>query len=83
MAGTIIRVMGTPIAGEITARTAIPYGHKVALRTLPRGASVIKYGLPIGQTIRPARPGDHVHVHNLESGRGRGDLPRRRPRRSS
>jgi len=38
----------------------------------------VKYGEPIGIATRDIRSGQHVHVHNLESARGRGDkeLPR-------
>lgn len=81
-AGTIVRLGGGAARGTVTARGTIPYGHKVALRPIPAGADVIKYGLPIGRTTRPIRPGDHVHVHNVESRRGRGDLARRGPRRT-
>lgn len=51
----------------------IPYGHKFALRFIPKGGRVIKYGHPIGRAIRPITPGEHVHVHNVSSGRDYGD----------
>lgn len=35
---------------------------------------VIKYGEIIGKASVEIRKGQHVHVHNLESLRGRGDL---------
>ena len=37
------------------------------------GAVVYKYGQPIGIASREILPGQHVHVQNLESDRGRGD----------
>lgn len=52
----------------------IPFGHKVALRDLPSGAEVHKYGSVIGRTTAEVRCGAHVHVHNLAGVRGRGDL---------
>ncbi len=53
---------------------AIPPGHKVALRAIPAGAEVIKYGSPIGTATEDIPPGTHVHTHNVASSRGRGDL---------
>lgn len=58
----------------VTARADIPYGHKVALRPIKKGEQVIKYGLSIGTATEDIQPGDHVHIHNVESNRGRGDL---------
>ncbi len=52
----------------------IPFGHKVALRDLPAGEPVHKYGAVIGRTTATVRAGAHVHVHNLSGIRGRGDL---------
>lgn len=51
----------------------IRFGHKFAIRTIPRGEAVIKYGEPIGLATQDIEVGRHVHVHNLESTRGRGD----------
>jgi altronate hydrolase len=48
----------------------IPAGHKVALIDLPAGASVIKYGFPIGTTTRPVHAGQHVHSHNMKTALG-------------
>ena len=51
----------------------IPFGHKFALRLIKTGEPVIKYGETIGLATKDILPGQHVHVHNLESCRGRGD----------
>jgi altronate dehydratase small subunit len=59
---------------EVTAKKDIPYGHKVALRKIAKGETVFKYGLSIGSATKDIEPGDHVHIHNVESNRGRGDL---------
>lgn len=53
---------------------AIPFGHKFAIKAVPSGQPAIKYGERIGLMNAPVEVGDHVHVHNLESERGRGDL---------
>ena len=52
----------------------IPSGHKVALHAIGAGEAVVKYGNPIGIAISAIAPGQHVHVHNVASTRGRGDL---------
>ncbi|MGQ0661548.1 UxaA family hydrolase [Sphingosinicella sp.] len=50
---------------DVEIAEAIPRGHKVALRALPAGAEVRKYGSPIGRLTAPVAAGDHVHSHNL------------------
>ena len=55
---------GTSVDG-IVAVDDIPGGHKIALRDLPAGALVHKYGHVIGMTGAPVRAGEHVHTHNL------------------
>lgn len=57
----------------VTANQDVPYGHKVALKPIAKGETVWKYGLSIGSALTDIQPGDHVHVHNVESNRGRGD----------
>jgi altronate hydrolase len=61
-------------AGALTVREAIPRGHKVAVRPIASGGAVIKYGSPIGVATTDIAAGAHVHTHNVESARGRGDL---------
>lgn len=43
----------------------IPAGHKMAIKAIKAGESVIKYGEPIGKAKADIAPGEHVHVHNL------------------
>ena len=52
----------------------IPYGHKIALTDIAPGAPILKYGETIGSASKPIKRGEYVHVHNLDSRRGRGDL---------
>lgn len=59
---------------EVTANADIAYGHKIALRDIAEGEVVLKYGLSIGNASQDIKAGDHVHAHNVESNRGRGDL---------
>ena len=67
---------GQVIGGQapFTVHEQIPRGHKVAMRAIPEGESVIKYGNPIGVATAAIPAGCHVHTHNVASGRGRGDL---------
>ena len=58
----------------ITVRDAIPFGHKVAIRRMDAGDDVLKYGEVIGRASEAIEPGRWVHVHNVESVRGRGDV---------
>ncbi len=51
-------------AGRVVLVEAIARGHKVALRAIPAGASVIKYGFPCARALRQIEPGQHVHSHN-------------------
>ena len=55
----------------ITLKAAqdIPIGHKVALRALRAGDTVIKYGEDIGKMVADADVGMHVHVQNLKTKR--------------
>jgi altronate dehydratase small subunit len=62
--------------GRIVVTAPVPFGHKVAVVSVALGEEVRKYGEVIGLASAPIRPGDHVHVHNVESQRGRGDLHR-------
>lgn len=58
----------------VTVAEMVPPGHKIALRQIAAGAPIIKYGNPIGTASIDIPPGTHVHIHNVASARGRGDL---------
>jgi altronate dehydratase small subunit len=49
----------------------IPFGHKFALTSIPEGGSIIKYGEVIGVATQKIESGEHVHIHNVRSDRGR------------
>jgi len=59
---------------EVTIKDDILYGHKVAIKPIKEGDTVFKYGLSIGRAIKDIQVGEHVHLHNIEPLRGRGDL---------
>jgi len=52
---------------EIELTQPIKIGHKVALCALQEGATVVKYGVPIGAATRPIAAGEWVHLHNCRS----------------
>lgn len=52
---------------------AIQFCHKIAISDIRKGDPIIKYGEIIGNASKDILKGDWVHVHNLESNRGRGD----------
>ena len=54
---------------KMTANAAVQIGHKIALKDLALGDTVIKYGQDIGKVVAPIKKGDHVHVHNLKTKR--------------
>ena len=69
---------GTDMLGVITetdktlklkAQQDIPIGHKVALKPLKKGDTIIKYGEDIGKMVADAGVGAHVHVQNLKTKR--------------
>jgi (2R)-sulfolactate sulfo-lyase subunit alpha len=47
----------------------IPIGHKVALKDMAAGDTVIKYGIDIGKVVAPITRGQHAHVHNIKTKR--------------
>ncbi|HUB79786.1 MAG TPA: altronate dehydratase family protein [Bryobacteraceae bacterium] len=59
--GSELRVDGI----TLTARDAIPAGHKIALRAIRAGEMVERYGQAIGRATAEIEPGRHVHTHNL------------------
>ena len=74
-AGAVLSVMDkTGGARMIKAATDVPYGHKVAVCPIKSGEIIYKYGETIGRAVSDIEAGAHVHIHNLESTRGRGDL---------
>ncbi len=55
--------------GEIivTAKEDIMQGHKMALKDIPEGEHVIKYGFPIGHVTVSAAAGTWLHTHNMRT----------------
>ena len=54
---------------RLQAKHDVPIGHKVALRDMAAGDTVIKYGIDMGKVVKPIRAGEHAHVHNIKTKR--------------
>jgi altronate dehydratase small subunit len=72
--GDHVSLIGAINPQSIKASQPIPFGHKIALTTIVVGETIVKYGEVIGLATQSITPGDHVHIHNVESLRGRGDV---------
>jgi len=68
---------GTELPGGPVLRDKVPQGHKVALVDLPQGATVLRYGVPIGFALDHIPAGSWVHERLLKMPEARGldDLP--------
>jgi (2R)-sulfolactate sulfo-lyase subunit alpha len=54
---------------KVTSRSDIPIGHKLAIKSLAKEATVIKYGVDIGRVVAPIQVGEHAHVQNIKTKR--------------
>lgn len=54
---------------SVKAKQDIPIGHKIALKDMKAGDTVIKYGIDIGKVIANIKAGEHAHVHNIKTKR--------------
>ncbi|NWQ40724.1 UxaA family hydrolase [Bacillus sp. EB106-08-02-XG196] len=71
--GEIVQYVLNGQKEEVTAKQAIPFGHKIAIKSIQPTEHIVKYGQVIGAASIEITPGEHVHVHNIEGIRGRGD----------
>ncbi len=55
---------------KIAALEEIPPGHKMAVREIPEGGQVIKYGYRIGHAKENIPAGAWIHTHNLATALG-------------
>jgi (2R)-sulfolactate sulfo-lyase subunit alpha len=54
---------------EFDARSDIPIGHKLAIRPIKSGDTIIKYGVDIGKAVADIGAGEHAHVQNVKTKR--------------
>ena len=62
-----VDVLGAPAALQVTLVRPVSLAHKVALRDIARGESILTYGVPIGIATDSIRRGEWVHLHNCRS----------------
>jgi (2R)-sulfolactate sulfo-lyase subunit alpha len=62
-------IMDEDKSTSVTARQDIPIGHKVALKDMSPGDTVVKYGIDMGKVVAPIQAGEHAHVHNIKTKR--------------
>ena len=58
---------------EVILIDNISFGHKLAVKEIKQAEPIIKYGENIGLANRNISVGEHVHVHNVDSVRGKGN----------
>jgi (2R)-sulfolactate sulfo-lyase subunit alpha len=54
---------------QLKALDPVPLGHKIALRDIKQGDTVMKYGHDIGVANAPIAQGKHAHIHNMKTKR--------------
>jgi (2R)-sulfolactate sulfo-lyase subunit alpha len=62
-------IMETDETISMKALDAVPLGHKIALKDINNGDTVLKYGHDVGRAVADISKGRHVHVHNLKTKR--------------
>ena len=62
-------VMETDATIKLKALDAIPLGHKIALKDIKKGDTILKYGHDIGRAVATIGKGRHAHVHNVKTKR--------------
>jgi (2R)-sulfolactate sulfo-lyase subunit alpha len=62
-------IMETDETISLKALDAVPLGHKIALRDIKNGETVLKYGHDVGRAVADVGKGRHVHIHNLKTKR--------------
>lgn len=58
---------------SVLLKQDIPLGHKFAIQEIKVGEDILKYAESIGVATTLILPGQHVHVHNMVTQRGRRD----------
>ena len=51
----------------VIAQSDIPQGHKMAIKAMPQGSQVMKYGFSIGHATEDIQSGQWVHSHNMKT----------------
>jgi (2R)-sulfolactate sulfo-lyase subunit alpha len=62
-------IMETDETVALKSLDVVPLGHKIALREIKSGDTVLKYGHDVGRAVANIGKGHHVHIHNLKTKR--------------
>ena len=57
---------GTEVMDGITAAQDIPQAHKIALRDIPKGGEIVRYGVVLGYALDEIKKGSWINEHMLE-----------------
>ena len=60
-------IMENDKSAKIQSKSEIPLGHKIAMKDLKEGDTILKYGHDIGKVVKHINKGEHVHVHNVKT----------------
>ena len=60
-------IMENDKSAKIQSKSEIPLGHKIAMKDLKEGDTILKYGYDIGKVVKNINKGEHVHVHNVKT----------------
>ena len=68
---------GTVIESGVTTRDPIPQAHKIALRDIPAGGAIVRYGVVLGHAKNPIPAGSWINEHmlNLPESPALDDMP--------
>jgi (2R)-sulfolactate sulfo-lyase subunit alpha len=62
-------IMETNETITVKSLDPVPLGHKIALKEIRSGDTILKYGHDVGRAITEIGTGRHVHVHNMKTKR--------------
>ena len=62
-------IMETDETITLQSLDAVPLGHKIALKDVSAGDTILKYGHDVGRAVAAIGKGHHVHVHNMKTKR--------------
>jgi len=70
-AGDDVEILSTnsEVISHIKTEESIPFGYKMAVSNIEKGANIFKYGANVGKSTSEIKKGELVHVHNLISPR--------------
>jgi len=60
-------IMETDETITVKVLDPVPLGHKIALKDIQSGDTILKYGHDVGRAVAAIDKGRHVHVHNMKT----------------